>query len=251
MAIDSAWRNSLVLKSCVLHRVDVVQVELEDHDVRRGLLQRVEVVVALLLVVEEHRLVGGRADVLVHHVDLALHRLQEQDLRIGDHLVDDAVEVGELRPLGVDLPVVRIADRERALGVLPGRDLELPGVDRRPSRVLVEDVVLVDAALAQEERDPGFDAALLGERVGVRVVLLVELLEVVRRCAHRLVLVGPSEALQEEPVRLVERHLEGRLVDDLELALLAAGGPVGLARSAARRPGPGRCPRTRSARPQW
>ena len=144
-----------VVEQLVLHRVEVVEVELEDHDVRRGLLQRVEVVAALLLVVEEHRLVGGRRDVLVHHVDLALHGLQEQDLRIGDHLVDDAVEVGQLRPLGVDLPVVGVAHRQRALGVLAGRDLELPGVDRRALRVLEEDVVLVDARLAQEERDPG------------------------------------------------------------------------------------------------
>lgn len=217
-----------VVEQRVLHRVGMVEIELKDHDVRRGLLQRVEMEAALLLAVEEHGLVGGRADVLVHDVDLALHDLEQQDLGIGDHLVDHAVEIGELRALGVDLPVVGIARRQRPFGVLARGDLELPGVQGRALGVLVVDVVLADAGFAQEEGDPGFEAVLAGERVGVGVVLLVEGLEVMRRGADRLVLVGPGEALEEKPVRLLEGDAEGLLVQHLELAPLAAGGPEAL-----------------------
>ena len=178
----------------VLDRVEMVEVELEDHDVRRGLLQRIEAVVARLLAIEQHRLVGRRRDVLVHHVDLALQRLQQQDLGIGDHLVDDAVEIGELRAFGVDLEIVGVADRDRLLGVLSGRDLEHPGVERRPVRVLEERVVVQEADLALEQRDPALQALLLGELVGVRVVADVELLEVVLGRARRSGPAAPRRA---------------------------------------------------------
>ena len=210
----------------------MVQVELERHDVRGGLLERVEGVVARFLAVEQRRPVGRGGDILVHDVDLALQGLEQEHLGIGHHLVDHAVEIGQLRTLGVDLEIVGIAGGDRQLGAFAGRRIEHPGIERGPPGVLEEGVVVLKADLALEQGDPALHALLARQGVGIGIVADVELLEIVLGTAGELVLLGPGQLLQEEAVRGGEGDLEGLLVDHLEPARLAVGVPEALAAEA-------------------
>jgi hypothetical protein len=127
-----------ILEQRALRRIGMVEVEDEAHHVGLGGGQRVEAVSALLARVVEHGLVVRRCDVLVHHVDLPLHRLEQQDLGIRDHLIDDPVQIRELVPRIVHLPVIRIAHRDGTLGVLARRDGEHPRIQRRAFRGVQE-----------------------------------------------------------------------------------------------------------------
>ncbi len=222
-----------MLEQFALGRVDMVEVELERHHVGGRLLERVEAVATRLLAIEQHRLVGRRGDVLVHHVDFALQRLEQEHFGVGDHLVDDAVEIRQLRPVGIHLVVEEVAHRDRGFGVLAqGAGAlagEHPGGQRRALGILEVGVGVEIAHFALEQRDPALETFGLGEGVGFRIVLDVELLEVVLGAAHQLVLVGPGHLLQEEAVRGGEHHLEGLLVDHFELGQLTARRPPDVA----------------------
>lgn len=74
--------------------------------------------------------------------------------------------------------------------------------------VLVECIVVQHADLALEQGDPAFQTLLLGQRVGVRIVLDVELLEVVLGRAAQLILLGPGEFLHKKPLGSVKMTLK-------------------------------------------
>ena len=111
----------------------------------------------------------------------------------------------------------------------PGRDGEHPGVQRRTVRILEEGIVVEEPGLALEQRDPALEARGLGQLIGLRIVLDVELFEIVLGAAGHLVLLGPGELLHEESIGRGEDHLEGLLVHHFELGQLSVGGPPGIA----------------------
>jgi hypothetical protein len=103
---------------------------------------------------------GQVADIdrLELQVQVTVDRLQCDDLRI-ELLLDDAVDVRQLPPLGVDLPVVRIALPNRPR-VTSGHRLDQP--PRAHSRPVG---VLGGSVLEEKEVHPGLEPAAAPQRV--------------------------------------------------------------------------------------
>ena len=203
----------------------MVEIELEHHDVRSRLLEGVEAVIAAFHAIEQGRPIGRRGDVLVHQVDFTLQRLEQQHLWIGHHLIDHAIEVRQLCAFRVDLEVEWIAHSHRYFGVLSRRLGEIPCVQGWTIGVLEEGIVILEADLALEKRDPAFHPGLLRQLVGIRIVTDMELLKIMLGAAGELIVLSPCKLLQEEAVRASEADLEGRLVDHFKNGLFAVHRP--------------------------
>ena len=147
-------------------------------------------------------------------VRIARARLRRNQLRVGDR-EHEAVEVGELAPALIDAVEVRVAHGDEAIGRRPRR--VVPGLQRRQVRV----VALVEVVHAVMHRGPPARGGALGFRLlHLRRVLLVELLEVMRRPEDEKRR-GARHARQEMRVGLLPAIAHRDLVEHLELRGLA------------------------------
>ena len=230
-------------------RVGVVAVvDLEGGVGAVGAGVEVDAVVALLHVLQKDRQLGD-VGVALLQVVLAGDGAQVQHLQVLGQRHLDAVEVGELVPLGIDLVIEGLRSMVQ-FGVLTGETVRQGPSTRQ---VRVEGPLVLEL----EEGDPVLDILLAGHRVdvGLRRVLRMELLEVVRRRVGPTVeatvghVTGAHERRaaqnrQEERVGIFEDELDRRLVDLFDPPLLAVDGEGGV-RGRGPDPGSGRCPRTR------
>ena len=181
-----------------------------------------QLVVAVGLVALQHRGVGQRQ--AGGQVQLARHHLDRQ-LRggVGQEGDQDLVEIGQLVAGGVDAPVVRVARPQLGVQAILGDDpriharhADVVGGHHRRARA---GSVTLGGALAERLR-PALEAGFLGERVGVVVVVDVEL--------RQVVLGVEGQVAQQHQLRDRERILPGEgnvvLVAHRQLRQLALPG---------------------------
>ncbi len=169
--------------------------------------------VALLHVLRQGRLVRQGGDVPVLHVDLAGEHVEEERF---DVLIDregDAIEIGQLGALAVDLPEIGIALDDNARGAADiGLDDD-PRVENRLVRVAPARRDLDVAVLGAEEIGPAGHAGRLDHVVQLVVVLGQELTGVVLAEQRRMLAERRGELLEEQAVGAGELELDGVVVD--------------------------------------
>ena len=163
-----------VLKDLAQARILVREVEGIEALGAGGARPHQRLVVACFLVLLEQREVGSRQSDGGHR-QLAGDHLQVEGLGVGHRLHPEAVDVGELVAGRVDGEVIGIAHMEHVGG---GDLLVVPGLDARGVQVLDPEVAAA-AALLPHRLHPVVVAFLLGQGVGVLVVLGVILGKVV------------------------------------------------------------------------
>ena len=132
LAIDGVGERDaevLVLEDLIQDLIRGVQVEVE-HQRVCGVANLIEeVIVALLHIVEVDGLVLQRVGVVVHKLDFAVERAQQEQFGILQELPLDAVDVGQLVTCRIHLPVVGVAFGDGTGDVAAGRFRDAPGVD--------------------------------------------------------------------------------------------------------------------------
>ena len=123
-------------------------------------------------------------------VDFALRGFQQKDLRICDHLINDPVEIRQLGASGVDLEIIGIALGHCPFGIFARGAGEFPDKQGWARGIPEIDIVFRQTTFAAKRGDPIFKFPLGCEFVGIRIILLVELLEVMSRSLQALVLIG-------------------------------------------------------------
>ncbi len=210
-----------VLEDLAQAGVGVVEVEGDVHVAGVGRLQFDDGVPAGGLVVDGVGAVGVVVEVPRVEVVVAVDGVGEHGLDVGDDVVADLVDVGQLAAFFIHFVVVGVALEHRVVGVGDGL-LADPREEGRQVRVLPHEVP--EVAQGGEAGDPAVVA--LGDRlvVGRGVVVDVELLEVVAGVEGEALPGGAAgHVLFEQRLGAVEAEDEGVVVDDLEFAGLAVG----------------------------
>ena len=181
-------RKSLLLENLIQGFIRGVQVKVE-HQRVRGVANLIEeMVVSLFHVIEVHGLVLQRVGVVVHELDFAVERAQQEQFGILQEFPLNAIDVGQLVAFRINLPVVGVAFGDSSGNIATSRLRDTPGVDHGQIRVgPASTVVRARAGLGLEKLHPSRQSGFLNHRVQVLgVVAGVELLDVMLGELHHV-----------------------------------------------------------------
>ena len=142
---------------------------------------------------------------------------------VHNHGDDDSIGIRQLVAGRIHVPVVGVSFEDGALVAVLCQN---PGVQGREPQGLFGAGIPVRLVLVGQQLGPfGFVVLFqFGGQVGLRGVLLMELLQIVGRLDHEVVAGNPGvQGGDEEAVRLAERQLKGEVVDNLQLRRVKQG----------------------------